>query len=322
MNRNIQIGLRIIGICAFALFLFSQCKSENKEQEVGVKEIEETAVSGKLDLLVEESVFPIVEDANTLFEYEYKDAKVNLIKKSEVEILNLIFNDSLRVAILPRDLTDEELKRFEGRVVPKRTHFASDAIVFITNKAFKDSIVDYDKMLASLSKYQEMEGKDAIKNIDSEQPILVFDNYQSSVTTAFRKATGVNAFPKDYAYFLPTTSDVVNYVAKNPNAIGVIGLNWLVQPDDSLKSVLDNIKVLAVRNPKDGKYYKPSQNNIAEGTYPLTRELYVLDFQGKAGLGMGFSSYIAGYKGQRIVLKSGLVPFKTPTREILVRKEL
>ncbi|MBN8120073.1 hypothetical protein J0J26_24740, partial [Vibrio vulnificus] len=84
-------------------------------------------------------------------------------------------------------------------------------------------------------------------------------------------------FPKDYAYYLKDTDAVIDYVSKNKNAIGVIGLNWLVQPTASTEKLLDDIKVLAVKNYKDGKYYKATQNNIAEGTYPLIRKDYVID---------------------------------------------
>jgi len=37
---------------------------------------------------------------------------------------------------------------------------------------------------------------------------------------------------------------------------------------------------------------------------------------------MGFASFVAGEQGQRVVLKSGLLPFRTPSRKIKVRKEI
>ena len=50
--------------------------------------------------------------------------------------------------------------------------------------------------------------------------------------------------------------------------------------------------------------------------YPLTRSLYVINCEGGTGLGTGFASFIAGERGQRIVLKSGLLPDSIPSREI------
>jgi phosphate transport system substrate-binding protein len=48
----------------------------------------------------------------------------------------------------------------------------------------------------------------------------------------------------------------------------------------------------------------------------------MLNYQGKEGLGMGFASYIAGEIGQRIILKSGLLPVRIPSRIIQLRKEI
>jgi phosphate transport system substrate-binding protein len=55
---------------------------------------------------------------------------------------------------------------------------------------------------------------------------------------------------------------------------------------------------------------------LALKQYPLTRNLYILNFTGKLGLGMEFAAFIAGDKGQRIILKSGLLPDSIPGREI------
>lgn len=301
--------LSILFAISIVAVSFVQCKkSEVKE---GAVEIKETPVSGRADVLVEESIFPIVEDVRDVFEFEYNNISLNLIKKSENEILDLIYKDSLRIAVLPRKLDSVEVSHFAGKVVPKMTHFASDAVVFVANKQFQDSVLDYEKLIKDL------------KNANApKETLLIFDNVNSSVSEQFRKVTGVRDLSSEGVFFLPNTSKVIDYVHGNKQAVGVIGLNWLVQPDEVIKSKLDDLKVLAVRNSKDGKYYKPSQNNIAEGTYPIIRDLYVLDFQGKSGLGMGFASYIAGYKGQRIVLKSGLLPFKVPPREIVVRNNI
>lgn len=312
-------GLRLLcygALLSFVSLSLIQCKKKADvvvKEEIDFSTLEETPVSGLTNILVDESIFPIVNDVNEIFMYEYDRIKINLVKHTEQEILNLLLNDSIRIAVLPRELDEKELELFKGRVTPKMTHFASDAIVFVTNKAYNDSVIDYNKVIKNLQN----------KSVGVEdKKILVFDNINSSVSAAFRKEAGVTEFPKDYAYYLKDTEDVIEYVSKNKNAIGVIGLNWLVQPTAATEKLLQDVKVLAVKNYEDGKYYKATQNNIAEGTYPLIRKDYVIDIQGKSGLGVGFASYIAGYKGQRIVLKSGLVPFKVPPRELNVRKEI
>ena len=50
------------------------------------------------------------------------------------------------------------------------------------------------------------------------------------------------------------------------------------------------------------------------------KKIYLLNYQGRTGLGMGFASFVKSEVGQRIILKSGLAPVKIPTREIRIVK--
>jgi phosphate transport system substrate-binding protein len=94
----------------------------------------------------------------------------------------------------------------------------------------------------------------------------------------------------------------------------------MVQPPTDLEKIVAELKILGVKNsigkPGSDAYYKPTQNDIALGMYPLTRSLYVINCEGGTGLGTGFASFIAGERGQRVVLKSGLLPDSIPSREI------
>lgn len=316
IRRSLKVFSYVVAVAVLSS-VFVECKKKAEpivnQEEIDYTKIEETPVSGYTKILVDESIYPIVNDVNTMYMYEYNRVKIDLLKMSTNEVLQLLLNDSVRVAVLPRELTDSEVKRFEGRVTPKMTHFASDAIVFVANKSYTDSIIDYDLVLKHLM---------SSNNKGSDKTILVFDNGNSNVVETFKEKTKVTELPKDVAYYAGDSEAVIEYVSKNPKAIGVIGLNWLTQPSEKITKYLGDIKMLGVKNYEDGKYYKASQNNIAEGTYPLIRKLYVVDIQGKSGLGVGYTSYIAGYKGQRIILKSSLVPFKVPPRELNVRDKI
>ena len=117
---------------------------------------------------------------------------------------------------------------------------------------------------------------------------------------------------------------MVNYISQNPNAIGIISVNWISDKDDSLsRSFMTKVNVMGVSAPylNDGSYYKPFQGNIYNKSYPFVREVYMISRETFAGLGSGFISWVAAEQGQRIVLKSGLVPATMPIRLIQVKKE-
>ncbi|MBM3401725.1 MAG: phosphate ABC transporter substrate-binding protein, partial [Bacteroidetes bacterium] len=159
-----------------------------------------------------------------------------------------------------------------------------------------------------------------LKGSGSAIKSLVFDNANSSTVRYFKELAGVEELPEMGVYALKSNAEVIRYVHDNPGTIGVVGVNWMVQPPTDLEGIVEGLKILGVKNleAKGGSdaFYKPTQNDIALGLYPLTRSLYIINCEGGAGLGTGFSSFIAGERGQRVVLKSGLLPDSIPSREI------
>ena len=53
---------------------------------------------------------------------------------------------------------------------------------------------------------------------------------------------------------------------------------------------------------------------IALKQYPLIREVYMINREGRAGLGTGFVSFVAGDQGQRIIRLMGMLPATMPVR--------
>jgi phosphate transport system substrate-binding protein len=120
------------------------------------------------------------------------------------------------------------------------------------------------------------------------------------------KMAGVTKIPANAVYSLTSTADVLKYVNENAGTIGVVGVNWLLQAPQELGQYVENVRVLGVDNVKKTKGPKK----------------YLLNYQGRPGLGMGFANYLNAPEGQRIILKSGLLPIEIPPREIEVRNEL
>ena len=92
-----------------------------------------------------------------------------------------------------------------------------------------------------------------------------------------------------------------------------------MQPNAEVKTLISKISILKIKDINKQNYFYPTQDNIAGLDYPLARDLYIINCQGGDGLGMGFASFLAGQIGQRIVLKSGLVPKTMPGRNIRVQ---
>ncbi|NMH25117.1 PstS family phosphate ABC transporter substrate-binding protein [Flavobacterium solisilvae] len=285
-------------LLVLVLFVFA-CQDKNKE----------TIIKGKATLFVDESIFPIVEDQQAVFETEY-DAKLKLITKSENEIINSLMNDTVKIAVLPRKLSNNELKAFVAKKInPKMTHFATDAVVFIRNKKSNDTLIALDDVI----NFMKGNSVNGIKG-------LVFDNPNSSSVRLISELSGIKITPQKNIYSFNTNNEVIKYVAENDGMIGVVGINWLTQAPLDMQNNVDAVSVLSVKDINKQDYIYPSQDNLAQGKYPLARDLYIINCQGYSGLGMGFASFLGGERGQRIVLKSGLLPVRIPSRKIVIRK--
>ena len=295
-----------IFILGFVSVLFVMCNKSDQS-----KNDNESVLKGAVTIYVDETLTPIIEDQVAVFESKY-DAKIKIVSKSESELIVSLFKEKSGIAILTRNLTIKENKIFaQKKITPKITKFATDAIVLISNKSYKDTLITLKSVI------EIMQGKPNPKIKG-----LVFDNPNSSTVRYMNEIAGLNVSPKNGVYSFKTNQEVINFVAENEGMIGVLGLNWLTQPMPIMQEYIDKINVLSVKADSDEKYYFPSQNNIAEGKYSLTRDLYFINAQGYSGLGMGFASFIAGDIGQRIILKSGLLPVNIPGRKLSIRNEI
>jgi phosphate transport system substrate-binding protein len=270
----------------------------------------ETILKGSASIYVDETLTPILEDQVAVFESKY-DAKIKLIPKSESETVNSLFKEEGAIVVLSRNLTTEELKIFEQRkIVPKITVFATDAVAFISNKNSNDTIVSLKDVISF------MQGK-PVTSIKG----LVFDNPNSSTVRYMNSLAGIKAIPEKGVFSFKTNDEVIKYVSENDGMIGVVGVNWLSQPLPAMQKYVDNVNTLNLKGLTGDGAFTPSQNNIAERKYPLARDLYIINCQGYSGLGMGFASFVAGDIGQRIILKSGLLPIRIPGRNITIRNK-
>ena len=299
MNSTFKL---IVAFCV--LFLAISC---NKSADV----TQETILKGNATLLVDATLMPVMEDQVQIFESRY-EATIKMNAQSETEVIQSLVKDTSSIAVLSRKLNADEMKIFANRkIIPKITPIAIDAVALITNKNSNDTLVDIRDVI------DFMNGKSSPKIKG-----LVFDNPNSSTVRYMNTLAGLTSIPQKGVFSFGTNNEVIKFVSQNEGMIGVVGLNWLTQPRPEMQPYVDKVAVLSVRGKNQNDFYAPDQNNIAEGKYPLARELYIVNCQGFSGLGMGFASFVAGDIGQRIILKSGLLPYKVPPRKLSIRNQI
>lgn len=299
-------ALLLISIAVTGFGLMS-CNNTPSKDSVGI-------LTGRANILVDETIAPLIEDQISVFESSYTNAALTMIAKSENEVVNALLKDSAQLAVMTRELTEKEVNFFKTKTIyPRTVRFATDAIAVITHQHNSDSTILVDDII------KIMQGK-SVEGVQS----LVFDNANSSTVAYFRKLANVDKLPEKGVYALNSNADILKYVNENPQSVGVVGISWIVGPPMNLLGYVKNIKTLGVKNqqgkPGDDGFYKPTQSNLALNLYPFTRALYSINVQGKEAIGIGFSAFLYGERGQRLILKSGLLPDSIPPREIIIRK--
>lgn len=289
-----QMFWSVFMVCALV-----SCKKETNENTM----VKESYNKGTAEMYVESSVYPIVEDLNEVFKSYYDNADIQLKMLSQNEILSAIYKDTSRLAVMPKDFSSKELEAFKGKVVPKITPIAKDAVLFITQKQATDTLINYKDVVG------------VFKGAISSDKIFVFHDANSAIVSQIMQDAEVKEVSSK-VYYASSIEEIVSYITKNKNAIGVVGINWMVQPDKKIQEGIKELRSMWVYSDSLKQYFAPSQSTIADNSYPLVRTINIVDVQGKTGLGTGFASFAASDKGQRIVLKSGLMPITMPKREI------
>jgi phosphate transport system substrate-binding protein len=308
--------IELVILFSFFLIIFAGCRGYKPGDE-------DTTTYGEISITVDETFAPVIESEVDTFEKIYKYAKIHVRYKPEAEVMNDLLADSSRFVIIPRKLNAEEKEYFKKiELVPKETKIFYDAIAVIVNNANKDTSLTFqtfkDIISGKIKSWKEVNKKSGLSDIQ-----VIYDNPNSSTVRFVKERIGSQLSKNSYA--VKNNPAVINYVSKNKNAIGLIGVNWVSDRDDTLSlSFLKSIKVVGLTsdlpNVDPYEYYQPYQAYIAQKFYPLYREVYIISREARAGLGTGLSAFIAAEKGQRIFLKSGLVPATMPIRLVEINR--
>lgn len=299
------------------LVLLASCGNGGGKQSV------DTPTSGQIKVGVDDSYKLLVDAEVFTFETMYKYARIDTVYKSEAEIINDFMNDSLPLIIVNRKLSEQqEAYLKERQFIPKTTKIALDAVALIVNNDNPDTSLFYqvvqDIFQGKITSWKQINPKSKLDKLG-----VVFDNFKSGNPRYFKEKLVLDSFPST-CFAAQNNAEVINYVEKNKNAIGVISVNWISDSADTVShNFLKRFKVVGVSlegdNDPSTKFYRPFPGYIAEGSYPFTREVYCINRQTYSGLAYGFSAFIAGEKGQLIVLHSGLVPAAMPVRLVEIK---
>lgn len=298
--------------CVFfvlAVLVIQACQPRVKE-----KSSSDTFYTGTVKFVTDESFAPIIGQEEFVFKSRHADANPIFLYRPENQAINMLLNDSVRLAFLARDLdTAERNVIIRHGLSVNSQRFAVDAIALIVNKTSADTLITVSTLKKMLNGQGDL------------NKIIVFDNPNSSLVRYLKEFSGNKEFKQKNIYALKSNKEVIKYVSEHPDALGITGFSWLNDPGEDIAAFADNVKIVAVKDEGNkqypNEYFKPSQESLVLKQYPLSRGLYLVNSSSKVGLALGFATFLGSDVGQRIILRSGLLPDSIPPREIILKSK-
>lgn len=261
----------------------------------------DTTTSGTIHISIDESFKPVMDSQIRVFESQHPDARILVQYKPEAECLRDLDDDSVRMVIVTRKLSDAEVGTLENRLHfrPSFGPLAFDAIAVIVSNQSKDTLFTMQDI------------RSLVKGTSGYKYKVVLDGTSATSTVRYVSDSLLRGEPMGKNVSAAKNSEgVIDYISRNADAIGLIGVSWIGNPEDSTQlSFLHKIKIAQVEcKGCNGTYVDPVQYNIATGRYPMTRPLYYILKENYDGLGSGFSNFLIYEKGQKIFNRAYLLP--------------
>jgi phosphate transport system substrate-binding protein len=253
----------------------------------------ESALSGTINVAGSDTMVNMAGEWAQKFMTENPDVQVAVKGGGSGVGIASLLNKTVDVADASREVKPEEVSQgATAGVNPVTTEVARDGVTIIVNSA--NTLADISKdTVGKIYRGEITNWKDAG---GSDAPIVLLGRDSSSGTYAFISDEVVGK-GKTYAKSmqnLQSNQAIVDQVAKNPNAIGYVGLGY-DKP---------TIKVLTVGG------VKADTATVLDGSYPLSRGLNMITNGQPTGATKAYIDWILGAEGQKIVAEQGFVPLK------------
>jgi phosphate transport system substrate-binding protein len=273
------------------------CKSDQKKRE----ELPDTPKRGRIYVSADESFKPIIDAQVQVYEANNPGTKIIVQYKPEAECFKDLAVDSIRMIIATRSYTEDE-KNFmvdSLGVSPESMIIAKDAVSVIVNPGAPDSMFTMKDI------------REILKGSFSKNLIPVFDGVKATSTVRFiidSVLRGDSLSSKATA--ARSSKGVIDYVARNPEVVGFIGVSWVGNPEDTAQlSFLKKVRMASIQSTDNPDWFvKPSQANIYIKRYPMVRDLVYILKENYHGLGHGFADFMSGEIGQLIFRRAYLMP--------------
>jgi len=214
-----------------------------------------------------------------------------------------MINGTVNIANASRAMKPEEIAAAEANgITPVEFVVARDAIAVVvhpSNPVDRLTLLQIsDIYTGKIMNWSQVGGQD--------RPIVLLSRESNSGTYVYFLENVIRLGDKESdllfsvdTLLMPSSEGISAEVRQNPNAIGYDGLGY-VTPDQ---------KVVAVARDASGPYVLPSVETVNDGSYPISRPLYMYTAGEPTGEVKAYLDWILS-EGQTLVPELGFVPLR------------
>lgn len=257
---------------------------------IGLVAASAQGISGELVIKGSTTILPIAQKAAEAYMAENPEVKISLAGGGSGNGIKAIIDGTAAIGNASRFIRQKEVDlAVKKGVYPVPFRIALDAIVPVVNP---ENIIS-DLTLAQLKAIFLGKIKDWKDIGGTPGKIVVISRDSSSGTFGVWKDMVMKkerVIPS--ALTVPSNGGIVQAVAKTPGAIGYLGLGY----------INTEVKALKVEG------VEGSEQNTINGSFPISRGLFMFTKGWPKGETMGFISFILSKKGQDLVTAAGSIP--------------
>lgn len=97
---------------------------------------------------------------------------------------------------------------------------------------------------------------------------------------------------------MPSSQAIADEIMQNPHAVGYVGMGY----------ICDSLKAVSIARNKNSRYVAPVIDSVMNGSYPISRPLFLYTNGTPKGVVKEFIDYALSPAGQTIVKETDFVP--------------
>jgi phosphate transport system substrate-binding protein len=233
----------------------------------------------------------------------YPEVRISVTGGGSGTGIAAMINGTVDIANASRGMKAEEIAAAEGNgITPIEFVVARDAIAVVVHPSNPvdgltlEQISDIYTM--KITNWREVGGED--------RPIVLLSRESNSGTYVYFLDNVVRLGDKESdllfapdTLLMPSSEGISAEVRQNPNAIGYDGLGYVTHDQ----------KMVAVARDSDSSYVLPSVETVNDGSYPISRPLYMYTAGEPTGQVKAYMDWLLG-EGQSLVSELGFVPLQ------------